>query len=696
MATEQEIQEAFLQQKFLDSKKLPPGSSIPPPSAAPASTELKDTLKDYKRQQMTHTGKTRSYKGPGTYNPLVHAGKMMMDIGSGMRQLVSGTDNPFSREVQQMADIYEEYDQPGLGIAGGLMLMAAPELLASPAAMPATALPFAAATRPLAGPTAWKTLAKEIGEQSARGKNIVYPPGVKGGVEGTVYGGASHINPESTNPIAERLKAAAAGAAFGSGLDALTTNARLALSKQAADKQRKIESGNLPKTVRLPGPELWSQKSQATRAKQFREGGSDASWRPGQRTKELYESGYAKAADDIDYNAEEIRKDITGKTGPVTKGKELTNMSETLQAKRKAEGNEAFSAVEKEIASPSKIYFDADEYSPLINKMGQIAYNAFGTGKMSSKIRSILDSLEGLQDKAKYGVADGKDLLRLKQEIINATQDSNTLNQNIARKLGEELDTFITSIQYSSPGKQPAIDKFLAANSAVKNYYEKYSSNPIIDSLTKGKKSTRQISDELFGDVNPTDTANRLDALNKLINPGASGSEARRNALKHELLQQMYSGQGKEGKEFNMSAFVDQYGKAADTGEATQMINMLFDPKDQKLLSDLYNVSGKLTGKRLGTEGYVRTSVPAQAATVNTTPTIETLANLLPGSKFEDYMNAARYGSGRQYAVGNPLMAGKIGGIMGGEVTGETTDEIRNPSPPSQGIELLLRLLGVK
>ena len=642
-------------------------------------------IKAKKSREFGHPYVPKQGRPKGTYNPLVHAGKYMLEGASGLYQIPMGTDNPFSREVQSMADTYDKFDHPVLGQLGGIGLMALPEILAAPASIPATGIPFLG-----------RTLAKQVGPQLARKKNLMYWPGVKGAVEGGVTGGAYHIDPDTESPLTQRAINAGMGFAVGAGLDALVTGGKKSLANMAAAAKRKAESGKLPKTVRLPGPELWNQASNAMSARAHRKAGSDLSWKPGAKTKELYESGSKHARDDIDFNANTLREQMTGLKTPVGKGSSIKDIVEELRIGKASNKDISRKAMDDFIDNPNNVLsVKVEEFYDIVDEFSQYMSRNIAASSHKEQLNKLTSAMNDMYDKVNGGFVDVKDLEKLMVPIRNVLDDTNP--QGTAGQAATKLKYLLTEkLNNLKPGKnvfgsEKSFNNFTKAQNARKAYNETYNKNLLIREAADGELSPNEFSDRLFGSKYMADSAEKLDALDTIMKI----SPKNKKMLKREATQQLFSGQGSKGRKFNIEEFINEYGGSIDTGKGTPIFTKLFSKKELGKLGDLYNVSNKLENTYKSVSGLADTSLKAQAATLNAGPTMQSLIETPPfkqlgGDALQEYMRAARYELGHQYAAGNSLLAGKIGGAVGADIGNIKPTE---DSPTAKNIKNIIKQL---
>ena len=659
-----------------------------PPGVAPA-----------KKSPMSHTGSTKSYRGPGTYNPLVHTGKMMTDLISGIKQLTGKNDNPYSVQAQKDADIYGKYDQPlSAQIAGGALMML-PELLASPMSLPITALPYAALTKPFAGGKGISALAKEIAEEAATKTRLDLPPGVGGGLEGAAYGAASHVNPASETPGMDRFKNTLIGGASGAALDAAISGFRTDASLRQAHKARSDISGDLPIPVRLPGPSLWNQKARGAKAKAYREAGSDLTWDEGQSTKRLYESGYGDSLRDIEDNVDILRGEMTNQTKAVPKGESLSAMLKELEVGKEQSKTTANDKMTNFLKGDNTLSVDAKEFYDVADEFTDyLKYQV--PGKEGVRLGELRDTVDNMYDKIKGGFVTAQDFELFRRTTNNVIKNTNpgSTDGAAATKLHslikDKMDNF--ELGTNTYGDQKSFGAFTEARDARNTYNTAYNQNRIIREAADGEMSANQLSDELFGAKNMQDSGERLGAIDTLLGI----SPKYKKDLKRESFQQLTSGQSTKGKEFNIQEFISEYGGGLDTGRGLPTFNKLYSKEELGKFNDLYNVSRKLEMKQpaKASEGYAKASGPAQVATFNIIPSAGNMLNVpgmrqMVGKPLEDYLNALRYKTGRKNAVGNSLTGGKTGGTAIPSITQDTTEEMQ--STEETQLDKLLKLLGI-
>jgi len=693
------------------------------------ANQYQDRVREAKRKQMQHSyipdqGKPKAEYAPyvgigapfgydmpftktGTTPPFIpnpggmftHAGKMLRELKSGGKQLVGDSDNPYSVETQKMADTYGKADHSTLGQIGGASLMMLPDLAASPFALPATALPFAAMVKPFAGPAGISKLAKEIAAEAAA-KPQLFIPGVKGGIEGGLYGSASHVHPESEEPGWERIKAGGVGLVSGALLDAGMSNVKGSFGKTQADLARKQASGDLPKTVDLPGPELWNQRAAAKTAKAYRESGADQAWKPGQKTKRLYEEGYGKALGDIEDNANLLRMDMTGLPRPVNKGESLTEIVNELKIGKVQNRGTANTELDNFLRDKDNhLSMDKDEFYRVANDFND--YIDTNVADLTAhSIKKLRNAVDDTYDKVVGDYIDVKDFMRLRTAIKNVIDDTTPKGTagKAASKLYRDTTESLDKLEIGKNvwGDEKSYSNFYNAMTAKNKFNDSYYKDLIIRETADGDRSPNEFSDLLFGAKNMQDSKERLSAIDTLL----TLSPRYKKSLKRESLQQLLSGQSTKGKNFNIDEFISEYGGGLDTGRGTPTFDKLYSKKEQGQLNDLYNVSRKLEQKQpdVKSKGYAKTSLAAQNMTLNTTPTLTNLLSSpgidkIAGGPLGEYLQAIRYVRGRKQGLSPNLLPGKAGGMASGSMMGETTDERNNPSPPSS-LDHLLKLLG--
>lgn len=462
-----------------------------------------------------------------SWNPLVHLGKELSDIGYGIKQAIPFLQSSDEKKAdyarwQAENQLYTAADQPFVSQFAGGALLGAPFGLANVGTKAATGYLL-------------KNLGKrELGENMLReasfsGSTMLpkLTPGTVGLTEGALYGAAQPVDPNKgyMDQLVERVGSAAGYGLLGVVPEILMRGGGRVGQKALTRALKEDAQMSLPKPVKAPTPALYNDAKGVARIEQIgRQSitGNDAARDAARKMLNDWDES-------LETNLKAMNRNMTGSNNleigtsiaPV-----MTKYKQAYEASKR-NVNRAYDAV-----AGGNRYINADltAYKQFLNSLdADLAARGFVKTKAAKTGYNELKRLIDVDPDAME--FNGMELIGRYKALNEAYASAKPAQRSAIEYMKEQLVNFMDNPSYFA-GNADALQRFKSATAIAKDHYRKFTGIKSIDQYLAGEITASDISRKIFSGTTLDQTEGpKAQIVKKILD---FDPDARRN-LKNEV-----------------------------------------------------------------------------------------------------------------------------------------------------------------